>query len=73
MARWLIVREEDRVDLFYENLITGLRYHLGAREAEMTDDAVVKWIFENGAPVPGERIHTTAGILIYGTAPPASA
>lgn len=73
MARWLIVRDANRVDLFYENLLTGLRYHLGYRDASVTDDAVVAWIFEHGEPAPGERIHTTTGILVYNAAPAASA
>lgn len=74
MAQWLVVRRLDRVLLFYDNLVTGLRYDLGARDLTTTDAEAVAWIFAHGGPQPGDRIRLPDGaLLVYSSAPAAAA
>lgn len=75
MARWLIVRHLDRVSILYENRLTGLRYACGqASIFDYLDDAdVVAWIFQHGAPAPGEQVQLSDGRVLAYQASPASA
>lgn len=69
MARWLIVREgkgNEAVAVFYDNLVTGMRYPLGKLSSDVPDTMVLEWIFKHGGPAYGDRIVLSDGVnLVY--------
>lgn len=67
MARWLIQRTgrgNDGTAVFYDNLITKLRYPLGTLSSDVPDDMIVEWIFRHGKPADGDVIKLSDGSKI---------
>jgi len=65
MARWLILRESDKVQVAYLNLITGIRYELGTLTPDVEDAEVVDWIFTHAGPAYGDHIHLSDGSTLH--------
>lgn len=68
MARWVVVREGrglDGVRVFYDNLLTGVRYPLGTCPGDVDDDLVLDWILKHGKPAYGDRIVLSDGVSFY--------
>lgn len=70
MARWIIEREagrgNDKVFLFYHNLVTGMRYPLGSSSSDVPDQMIVDWIFKCGDPALGDQIRLSNGsVFVY--------
>jgi len=63
MARWLVVRgnTDGRVRIYYENLVSNQRHDLGWVEENVTDDEILKWIYEEASPAYGDRICLSDG------------
>lgn len=67
MARWLISRQgegPDSVHVYYDNLISKMRFAMGALPPETPDQDVVDWIFNYGNPATGDRIQLSDGSII---------
>lgn len=72
MARWLIHRTgrgNDSIVVYYDNLITGMRYPLGKLSSDIPDDMIVDWIFSHGDPAYGDRIQLSDGTMFVFRAP----
>jgi hypothetical protein len=64
MARWLIQRTHrgnGGISVFYDNLVTGMRWPLGKLSSDVSDDMIVEWIFKHGGPAYGDRIQLSNG------------
>jgi hypothetical protein len=77
MARWVIVRSEkggpEAVSLFYDNLLTGMRYPLGKLGSDVPDNMILDWIFKHGGPAYGDQIRLSDGTRFIFAAPAAGA
>jgi hypothetical protein len=47
--------------VFYDNLVTGLRYPLGRLSSDVPDHMIVEWIMNHGQPAYGDRIKLSDG------------
>jgi hypothetical protein len=68
MAQWLIVRDgkgREAVTVFYDNLVTGMRYKLGNLSSDVPDPMIFDWIFKFGGPAYGDRIRGSDGSVFY--------
>jgi hypothetical protein len=76
MARWLIqrtARGNDGITVFYDNLVTKMRYELGKLSSDVPDSMIVDWIFAYGDPAYGDAIVLSDGTFLTFHAPEASA
>jgi hypothetical protein len=64
MARWVIMREVDRVQLVYHNLVTKKTYPLGESTPSTPDGMILEWICDHGRPVVGDQIQLSDGSRI---------
>jgi hypothetical protein len=68
MARWSIVRSgrgNEAVSVFYDNLVTGMRYPLGKLSSDVNDQMILDWIFNHGDPAYGDEIRLSDGSRIF--------
>jgi hypothetical protein len=64
----LIVREargNEGTAVFYDNLVTGMRYPLGRLSSDVPDQMIVDWIFKFGGPAYGDRIRLSDGSQFF--------
>lgn len=66
MARWLIERQGGRwavdgVRVFYDNLVTKKRYHLGKLSTDVPDSMIAEWIINHGGIALGDVVQLSDG------------
>lgn len=64
MACWMICRDDERVRLFYDNLVTGERQNCGSLGRDVDDQMVLGWIFNEARPHYWDRIYLSDGRML---------
>jgi hypothetical protein len=66
MARWIISRDHNFIQVFYLNMQTKSLYSLGKLSLETPDSMIVDWVLEHGDPAQDDIIELSDGNgLVY--------